>query len=94
MSFPYEIGRVLVGAPENTPLRIQHIAFEVIREMCADLGMSEGDEVTCLASTPRHLLIELAGNRRVLLERDFSSYIEVEPIETGRRPSMSVTMVG
>lgn len=78
MPFPYDMGRVLFGAPENTPLRVHHIVYDLARLLCEERGLHEGDEVTCLATSAGHLLIELPGHRRVLLEREVSHFVEVE----------------
>ena len=84
MPFPYDMGRVLVGAPENTRLRVRGIAYQPLRDSCHDIGIHVGDELTCVASTSSHLVLELSAHRRVLLERLFSNYIEVEPIALTR----------
>lgn len=76
-----------MGAPENTPLRVQHIAFDLVRARCADHGIREGDELTCIGSTMDHLLVQLPTRRQVSLERELGMFIGVEPIGRAARAS-------
>ena len=79
MPFPYDLGHSLVNAPEHTPLRIRHIAFELIRHRCAEYGLHEGSEITCVSRTDRSVVLEFKAQERIALDSDLGTFIEVEP---------------
>lgn len=62
-------------------VEIRRILFDTIRDLCTDLGMSEGDIVRCRADTASRLLIETPAGRTVVLERDLARFIQVSTVE-------------
>lgn len=58
-------------------MEIKRILFEALRELCADLGVREGDLVRCRAETPSQLLLETPAGRTVALARDWARFIQV-----------------
>ena len=78
MPYPIDLQRVLIGAPQNTLLRVQHIVFDQARTRCADYGIREGDEITCLGVAADHVRVELPTGGRVNLELGISTCIEVD----------------
>lgn len=80
MPFSHNTGHALIAAPDNTPLRVRHIAFEIVRQFCADRGVREGDRIVRVGSTREHVLVELATRKRVPLEWELGTFIEVESV--------------
>ena len=86
--FPsFDLGRVLVGAPEYTPLRVRSIAFDQVRARCADRGVFVGDEVSCLGATRQHMLLQLSTGGFAMIELPLAACIEVERLEPTGRPA-------
>ena len=48
----------------------------MLRDLCRDLGIEEGDEVVCRKASPAVLILRARG-RTVVLERDLARFIEV-----------------
>jgi hypothetical protein len=71
--------RSLAATATGEAVEIRRILFDVLRILCADLGVREGDVVRCRADTPSHLLLETASGRTVTLERDWARFIQVSP---------------
>ena len=84
MSSPFDLGSVLVGAPEYTPLRVRSIPFDEVRARCADRGVFVGDEISCLGATRRHVLLQLPTGSFAMIELPLAACIEVDSLESGR----------
>jgi len=70
--------RSLAAVDTGEIVEIRRILFDVLRGLCADLGVREGDVVRCRANTPSHLLLETAAGRTVALERDWARFIQID----------------
>ena len=70
--------RSLAEIETNQNVRIQSILFGMLRDLCRDLGLEEGDEVVCRKAA-NSVLILRARDRTVVLERDLARFIEVSP---------------
>jgi len=71
--------RSLAATASGEAVEIKRILFEALRELCADLGVREGDLVRCRAETPSQLLLETPAGRTVALARDWARFIQVVP---------------
>lgn len=80
MPIPVDVNRMLLTAPHRTPLRVTHILFETTRDRCAEHGLRVGDEITCLALTPRHLLLDHPEHGPVRLGIGLAVCVEVEAV--------------
>jgi len=69
--------RSLAAADAGEVVEIRRILFGVLRALCGELGIREGDAVRCRAATPGHLLLETPGGRTVTLERDWARFVQV-----------------
>ncbi|HEX7089061.1 MAG TPA: FeoA domain-containing protein [Longimicrobiales bacterium] len=69
--------RSLAATASGEAVEIKRILFEALRELCADLGVREGDLVRCRAETPSQLLLETPTGRTVALARDWARFIQV-----------------
>lgn len=76
----FDLSRVLIGAPYDTPLRVRRIVFDEMRAKCAELGVYEGSSVRRLGGTTDRMLVEVPRGGRVWLDRPVATCIEVEPI--------------
>lgn len=70
--------RSLAGAPTGASVRIGHIPLRATRDVCADLGLLEGDRVQCVGETERTLMVWTEGRHAVLVTRAFAGFIPVE----------------
>jgi len=79
MSGPSSPARIrsLAATASGEAVEIKRILFEALRELCADLGVREGDLVRCRAETPSQLLLETPAGRTVALARDWARFIQV-----------------
>ena len=78
MTFSFEHTHSLADAPADTSLAIARIPLAALRTLCADLGLAEGDRVTCESGSARHVLVKTAYGRRVRLDRGYAMLIETE----------------
>jgi len=78
-AFASEPIRSLAAADTGEAIEIRRILFGALRNLCADLGVHEGEVVRCRACTPSQLLLETAAGRVVALERDWARFIQIVP---------------
>ncbi len=83
-AFASEPIRSLAAADTGEAIEIRRILFGALRNLCADLGVHEGEVVRCRACTPSQLLLETSAGRVVALERDWARFIQVAA--PGQRP--------
>jgi hypothetical protein len=69
--------RSLAAADRGELVEIRRILFGALRELCADLGLREGDLVRCRACTPSQFLLETQAGRVVALDRDWARFIQI-----------------
>jgi len=69
--------RSLAAARAGEIVQIRRILFGALRHLCDELGIREGDVVTCRAGTPSHLLLQTRNGRTTALERDWTRFIQV-----------------
>lgn len=80
--------RSLATARAGEAVMIQRILFGTLRELCADIGVFEGDVVSCRAGTSTHLVLRTSAGRTIPLDREWARFIQIsEPIAPApRRP--------
>ncbi len=76
-AFASEPIRSLAAADTGEAIEIRRILFGALRNLCADLGLHEGEVVRCRACTPSQLLLETPAGRVVALERDWARFIQI-----------------
>ncbi len=76
-AFASEPIRSLAAADTGEAIEIRRILFGALRNLCADLGVHEGEVVRCRACTPSQLLLETPAGRVVALERDWARFIQI-----------------
>lgn len=76
-AFASEPVRSLAAADTGEAIEIHRILFGALRQLCADLGVHEGEVVRCRACTPSQLMLETPAGRVVALERDWARFIQV-----------------
>ncbi len=76
-AFASEPIRSLAAADRGEMIEIRRILFGALRELCAELGLHEGEVVRCRAGTPSQLLLETQGGRVVALDRDWARFIQI-----------------
>jgi hypothetical protein len=69
--------RSLAAVVAGERLTVRRILFGALRALCAELGVKEGDTLTCRAGTATHILLETPSGRTVPLERDWARFIQV-----------------
>ena len=55
------------------------MAFSMVRDRCADLGLMVGDEVLCVKAGPSVMSLRRADGRVIRLEREYAWFIQVQP---------------
>lgn len=69
--------RSLAAARTGDLVEVRRILFGALRNLCADLGVHEGEIVRCRACTRSQLLLETRAGRVVALERDWARFIQI-----------------
>ncbi len=75
--------RSLAAADTGESIEIRRILFGALRDLCADLGVHEGETVRCRACTASQLLLETPAGRVVALARDWARFIQIAPATAG-----------
>lgn len=70
----------LANARPGLRYRICELALSMVRDRCRDLGLEQGDEVTCLEAGRWSICLERLDGRRVNLERDYAWFVQVEAL--------------
>jgi hypothetical protein len=76
-AFASEPIRSLAAADRGEMIEIRRILFGALRQLCADLGLHEGEVVRCRACTSSQFLLETQTGRVVALDRDWARFIEI-----------------
>ncbi len=76
-AFASEQVRSLAAADSGEAIEIRRILFGALRNLCADLGVHEGEVVRCRACTPSQLLLETRAGRVVSIARDWARFIQI-----------------
>jgi len=79
----------LASAKRGSRYRITQLVFAMVRDHCAELGLRVGDEVDCIDNRSWALHLERSDGRRVILDRDYAWFVEVELVHvpgTGTSP--------
>lgn len=71
----------LADARSGDTWRIGRILYGRLRELCADLGIREGERVDCIAAGPSVLLLRTGRDRTVSLERAEARFIHGETVD-------------
>ena len=58
---------------------IESILFGALRALCGDLGIREGETVSCRAGTGGVLVLDTQDGHTVSLARDWARFIRVVP---------------
>lgn len=69
--------RSLASARAGEVVIIRRILFDTLRSLCADLGVFEGDVVSCRAGTATHLVLRTVTGRTVPLDREWTRFIQI-----------------
>lgn len=69
--------RCLATAEPGDTVRIRRIHFEVVRDLCRELGIREGDELRCLRRTANQVVVEFPECHTVALEPQYAQFVEV-----------------
>lgn len=73
--------RSLAATRAGEAVMIRRILFGTLRNLCADLGVFEGDIVSCRAGTSTHLVLRTSAGRTIPLDREWARFIQIsEPI--------------
>jgi hypothetical protein len=79
--------RSLAAARAGEAVLIRRILFDALRTLCADLGVLEGDVVSCRAGTATHLVLRTSAGRTIPLDREWARFIQVgEPLPPSPPP--------
>lgn len=82
--------RCLADVGVSETVRVERILFHVLKDLCYDLGVEEGDVVRCRRSSRSFLVLENPAGRTIILEMDWARFIEVGPTEA---PDLLLTTV-
>ena len=69
--------RSLATARAGEEVMITRILFGALRNFCSDLGVFEGDVVSCRAGTATHLVLRTSTGRTIPFDREWSRFIQI-----------------
>lgn len=69
--------RSLASARAGEAVMIRRILFGALRNLCADLGVFEGDVVCCRAGTSTHIVLRTSTGRTIPLDREWTRFIQI-----------------
>jgi hypothetical protein len=78
MGNPVAGTRTLATLKPGQSALIDTIVFGALRTLCGDLGIREGETVSCRAGTAGVLIIDTQDGRTVSLARDWARFIRLE----------------
>jgi|GEM_PF-4297418 len=75
--------RSLAATSTGEVVVIRRILFGALRNLCADLGVFEGDLVSCRAGAGTHLVLRTSAGKTIPLDREWTRFIQVSEPEVG-----------
>jgi hypothetical protein len=69
--------RSLAEVEPDELVRVERILYRVLRELCATLGVHEGDQLICRGSFQSRVVLQSETGRRVLIDRDWARFIRI-----------------
>jgi hypothetical protein len=72
-----ERARCLAEVGPSETVRVERILFHLLKDLCYDLGLEEGDVLRCRRASRAFLVLETAAGRTIIMEMDWARFIEV-----------------
>jgi hypothetical protein len=69
--------RSLAEIRPGESVRIEHILFDMLKDLCSGIGIAEGDVVRCRRTSNAVILLETSTGRTVILDGDWARFVEV-----------------
>ena len=73
--------RTLATARPGERCRVTSLVFSLVRDHCRELGFGENDVILCLGNGRDHVALRRPDGKKVLLEREYAWFVEVQPLE-------------
>ena len=73
----------LAAVPPAAVVRVDHILFETLRDLCFGIGLHEGDRVRCQDSTAYSMTLSDENGRTIVIDRDWARFITVTQPDPG-----------
>ncbi|HEX6307618.1 MAG TPA: FeoA domain-containing protein [Longimicrobiales bacterium] len=74
---PVKMDRTLASLAPGESGTVGRIVFGALRALCDDLGIREGDAVSCRAGTAGVLILDTQDGHTVSLARDWARFIRL-----------------
>jgi hypothetical protein len=65
--------------------RIEHILFDMLKDLCHGLGIIEGDVLRCRRTSRSVVLLETLDGRTIILDADWARFVQVRVIYAAQR---------
>lgn len=86
MAFTTDDGaRSLAGVRPSERVRVDQILYGILRDVCHDIGLHEGDTVLCRSTSTSCLVLESEQHRRLVIDPDWARFISVSVCDPERR---------
>jgi hypothetical protein len=81
--------RCLAEVGPSETVRVERILFHLLKDLCYDLGLEEGDVLRCRRASHAFLVLETAAGKTIIMEMDWARFIEVSPASVAPIPEFA-----
>ena len=74
--------RSLAGVRPSERVRVDQILYGILRDLCHDIGLHEGDTVLCRSASSACLVLESDEHRRLVIDPDWARFISVSACDS------------
>jgi len=79
-------------------VRIEHILFDMLKDLCHGLGIVEGGVLRCRRTSRAIVLLESPVGRTIILDGDWARFVQVRVLDAARpvlsgRPDSAESLV-
>jgi hypothetical protein len=69
--------RSLAEVQPDQLVRVEHILFDMLKDLCHGIGIVEGDVLRCRRSSRAVVLLETAAHRTVIMDGDWARFVQI-----------------
>jgi len=76
--------RSLAEVQPDQLVRIEHILFDTLKDLCHGIGIVEGDVLRCRRTSRAVVLLETLAGRTIILDGDWARFVQVRVVDVAR----------
>lgn len=70
----------LMEVTPNELVRVERILYAILRDLCDEIGLHEGDEVRCQRNAGSVVVLESETGRKLVVDQDWARFIRVRAL--------------